>query len=171
MPLDNPQELFTWVDDQDNELGSVTRQEAHSDKTKIHRAVSIVIVNDQHQVLVQKRSLKKDKYPGYWTVSASGHVEYGTSYEVAAARELKEEIGLTVPLLFENKYILRMPTETEMETVFSGFAPNAATFLVDPTEVDMVKWVKLKDLSNFTKHHKFTLGALQVFRVLGLLKE
>lgn len=171
MPLDNPQELFYLINENDEVIGSVTRQEAHSDKTKLHRAVSIVITNDQHQILLQKRSDKKDKYPGYWTVSASGHVEYGTSYEEAAARELKEEVGLVVPLRFELKMLVKMPTETEIEAVFTGFAPNAATFLVDPTEVDMVKWVKLKDLSNFAKHHKFTLSALQVFKSLGLLKE
>lgn len=171
MPLDNPQELFYLINENDEVIGSVTRQEAHSDKSKLHRAVAIVIMNDQHQILLQKRSAKKDKYPGYWTVSASGHVEYGTSYEEAAARELKEEIGLVVPLQFELKMMVKMPTETEIESVYTGFAPNAATFLVDPTEVDMVKWVKLKDLSSFAKHHKFTLPALQAFKALGLLKE
>jgi isopentenyl-diphosphate Delta-isomerase len=171
MPLDNPNEQFYWVDADDKVLGAITRQEAHSDKTKIHRAVDVVITNDQHQVLLQKRSMNKDKYPGYWTVSAGGHVEYGSTYEQTAARELKEEIGLVVPLIFRNQFIVNMPTETEMTAIFSGVASAASTFLVDPIEVDQVKWLKMTDLSSFARHHKFTLPSLQTFRAIGYLKE
>ncbi len=171
MPLDNPNEQFYWVDTEDNVLGSVSRQEAHSDKSKIHRAVDIVITNDKHQVLLQKRSMNKDKYPGYWTVSASGHVEYGSTYELAAQRELKEEVGLVVPLTMRDRYIVQLPTETEIIVIFTGMASSASTFLVDPIEVDLVKWVKMTDLSSFARHHKFTLAALQTLRAVGYLKE
>jgi isopentenyl-diphosphate delta-isomerase type 1 len=171
MPLDNPNEQLYWVDTDDTVLGSITRQEAHTDKTKIHRSVQIVVMNDQHQVLLQKRSLRKDKYPGYWTVSASGHVEYGSTYEQTAAKELKQEVGLVVPLTMRDQFIVHMPTETEMIAVFSGTASAASTFLVDPIEVDQVKWLKMTDLSSFSRHHKFTLPALQTLRAVGYLKE
>ncbi len=171
MPLDNPHELLSWVDAEDTVIGSITREEAHSHKQKIHRAISIILTNDNFQVLVQKRSLNKDKYPGYWTVSCSGHVEYGSDYETTAAKEMKEEIGISTPLEMAAKFLVQMPTETEMMVVFTGHAPDSTTFLVDPTEVDQVKWIKITDLSSFTRHHKFTLPALHAFRAVGYLKE
>ncbi len=171
MPLDNPNEQFYWVDTNDTVIGSISRQDAHKDKSKIHRAVNIVVANSQHQILLQKRSMRKDKYPGYWTVSASGHVEYGSTYEQTATKELREEIGLSIPLQQVTQFIVHMPTETEMIGVFAGQAPEITTFLVDPIEVDQVKWVKMSDIASFARHHKLTLPALQTFRTLGYLKE
>ncbi len=76
MPHDNQEELFTHVDSNDNVLGSVTRRQAHQDPTLIHRAVDVLVFNDQNEILLQKRSHHKDTNPGTWTISASGHVTY-----------------------------------------------------------------------------------------------
>jgi 16S rRNA (adenine1518-N6/adenine1519-N6)-dimethyltransferase len=41
---------------------------------------------------LQKRSLAKDKNPGVWDSSVSGHLDAGEDYLTAAIRELGEEI-------------------------------------------------------------------------------
>ena len=51
------------------------------------------LVNKHGAVLLQKRSLWKDRQPGKWDSSAAGPLDAGESYEEAAVRELKEELG------------------------------------------------------------------------------
>ena len=52
--------------------------------------------NDVIEVLVQKRSADKDLYPGCYDVSSAGHIPAGSDFVSSAARELQEELGLTV---------------------------------------------------------------------------
>ena len=93
---DNPQkgdEIFDVVDDDDNVTGTSTRDEVHA-KGLLHRAVHVLVFNKRGDVLLQRRSMLKDAHPGVWDSSVSGHLDTGESYEVAAIRELEEEMGI-----------------------------------------------------------------------------
>lgn len=46
------------------------------------------------QLLLQKRSLEKDSYPGCYDISSAGHIPAGVDFIPSALRELKEELGL-----------------------------------------------------------------------------
>ncbi len=65
---------------------------AYSGKYYI-RAVQVWLFDEKNRIFVQKRARLK-VYPFYYDVSVSGHVDCGESYEKAAARELKEELGI-----------------------------------------------------------------------------
>lgn len=86
-------EIFDVVDDRDRVIGRQTRQEVHRRGLK-HRAVHVLVFNERGEVYLQKRSFKKDTFPGAWDSSASGHLNSGESYEACAVREAREEIGL-----------------------------------------------------------------------------
>src|SRR5699024_11690013 len=45
-------------------------------------------------LLLQKRSLRKDSNPGCYDISSAGHVAAGDAYLPAALRELEEELGI-----------------------------------------------------------------------------
>jgi isopentenyldiphosphate isomerase len=47
------------------------------------------------EIVLQRRSLEKDTYPGCWDAAAAGHWRFGESAE-EAAREISEELGLDV---------------------------------------------------------------------------
>lgn len=72
------------------------------DKTDVHRhgdwhrASHVWIVTRSGFVLLQRRSLAKENFPGMWDVSAAGHLSRGESPEQAAVRETKEELGLDI---------------------------------------------------------------------------
>ncbi|MBS7614586.1 NUDIX domain-containing protein [Candidatus Bathyarchaeota archaeon] len=105
-------EFFAVVDEGDNVIGKATRKECHSNRNLIHRSVYVFVVNN-NKVFLQKRSMSKDLYPGFFTASATGHVDYGEDYDEAAKRELKEELGIDAPLLRLGK--VKSFTENERE--------------------------------------------------------
>ncbi len=86
-------ELFDVVDENDCVVRQATRREVH-DNDLIHRAVHVLVFNKNHDCLLQKRSMLKDRHPGVWDSSAAGHLDAGEDYESAARRELSEELGI-----------------------------------------------------------------------------
>ena len=61
-----------------------------------HRAAHVWIVLPDGRVLLQRRSLRKENYPGLWDVSAAGHVSAGETALDCAVRETFEELGLRI---------------------------------------------------------------------------
>ena len=57
-----------------------------------HRAIVVAIVNENNQVLLQQRSLNKEKNAGMWDISVAGHLSAGQDSLSAAAREINEEV-------------------------------------------------------------------------------
>ena len=113
-------ELFDIVDDDDNVIGTARRSECHGNPALIHRAVHVLVINANGDMLLQKRSAHKDIQPGKWDTSVGGHLEPGESYRDAAVREMREELGLEgLPLTFLYMSKIRNAIESE----------NIATFL------------------------------------------
>jgi nicotinamide-nucleotide adenylyltransferase len=78
------------------------RKKAHKEKIP-HLIIRVFIITKTKEgdilFLVQKRSKDKKSYPGYFTDSASGHVQYQENLNLDiikanALRELKEEFGI-----------------------------------------------------------------------------
>ena len=88
------EERFPVVDDLDRVLYDAPRSKVHGNNSR-HRAVHVLVFNQKGEVFLQKRSWRKDRHPGLWDTSAAGHVLAGEEYDVAAQRELKEELGIT----------------------------------------------------------------------------
>mmetsp|Transcript_31099 Transcript_31099/g.66208 ORF Transcript_31099/g.66208 Transcript_31099/m.66208 type:complete len:229 (+) Transcript_31099:55-741(+) len=63
-----------------------------------HSSVHVWIVDPaSSSVLLQRRSMSKDTFPGRWDISSAGHVEAGSaSLEETARSELAEELGIEV---------------------------------------------------------------------------
>jgi isopentenyl-diphosphate delta-isomerase type 1 len=169
MPKDNKSELFYHVDENDKVLGSVTREIAHSDRSKIHRAVDIWVKNGS-KILLQKRSLEKDTFPGYWTISAGGHVSYGENYFEAAKRELKEEIGIETKLKPIGKKLFDTGIEQEFSSVYEC-EYSGEHFNLDKTEVKEVMWVEVEKLDAFIAENKITPSAKQSLVFAGYINK
>lgn len=168
MPEDNQLELFYLVDKDDNEIGSISRTQAHSSPDFIHRCVQIIIQNSKNQILLQQRSAQKDLYPLHWTVSASGHVTFGNTYTQAAERELFEEIGIKTALTFKTKHLISNDRESEMIAVFTGIyeeLPNN----IDPFEVKQVKWIDITELKEFISNNPITFETEAALKALNLI--
>ncbi len=131
---DDPTERFDRIDAHDVVIGTVLRGEAHADPTLWHRSVQVLIFGSDGRVLLQRRSASKDLFPGYYCASASGHVMAGEEYAGTAVREVREELGVTLPLIYAGKCVVYSPSETEMTALF--LARSDGPFRFHPTETD-----------------------------------
>jgi len=106
-------ERFPIVDKKDRILGSASRSQVHGNNL-LHRAVHILIFNEAGEVYLQQRSRWKDRHPLKWDSSAAGHVASRESYDETARRELKEELGVSLPL----QKILKLPAAQRTDHEF-----------------------------------------------------
>ena len=93
VPSDPAAELVTIVDRDNNITGSATRRRMRAERLP-HRCSYILVFNPRGELYVQKRTMIKDIYPGYWDPAAGGVMQVGESYEESAAREVGEELGV-----------------------------------------------------------------------------
>jgi len=138
-----PEELFDIVDENDRVIGQLPRSEVHRLGLR-HRAVSIFIFNSRGQLLLQQRSATKDEYPLRYTSSASGHVAAGDDYDESAARELQEELGLSVPLERLVKFPAGPETANEFTVLYRGVTDLPPHF--HPVEIASGAYYELRFL-------------------------
>lgn len=160
-------ERIQIVDEHDQPLGYATREEAWAQKLR-HRFVRIVLFNEHGEVLIQKRSAQKKKYPNAWTDAATGHVDFGETYEIAAPRELAEEIGVTAELTFLGKFytedIVENKATLAFHGVFKGTIPKDTELGLDTSEVSEALWIEPAELKELiaASPADFTPGLRQV---------
>lgn len=104
--MNEPEEILDVVDEDNVVVGNTPKAEVYT-KLLNHRIVHVLVFNTAGEMLLQLRSKNKSFMPGYWVTSAGGHVGSGETYEVAALRELQEELGVTGKLefLYSDVYI------------------------------------------------------------------
>src|SRR5437667_2569995 len=91
-------EIVVIVDEHNNVVGAAPRREMRV-KRLPHRSTYILVFNSQGELYVQKRTMTKDVFPGYYDPATGGVVLAGESYEEGARRELAEELSIhDVPL-------------------------------------------------------------------------
>lgn len=131
-------EIFDVVDASDQVTGQATRKEVH-EQGLMHRAVHILVRNKHGHFLLQKRSPWKDRQPGIWDSSASGHLDSGESYEQAGIRELKEELSVSADRLVPLTRI-QASAETGWEHVEVFMADHTGKVRFPAAEIEAVHW-------------------------------
>ena len=91
------------VNEKDEVIGAVSEEELY-ERNHLHRIVHILLFDEKGRIMLQKRSKTKSYAPSCWVTSAGGRVDEGETYEMAAYRELKEEIGMCAVLEEIGKY-------------------------------------------------------------------
>lgn len=133
----NPNEIFDVVDENDCVIGQATRAEVHREKF-LHRAVHILVCDSDGNVILQKRSREKDTAPGLFSTSCAGHVDAGETYEAAAMRELKEELGIDTGKTPAPKFLFAMAPQEELgwEFIRVYALTCTGTLMPNPAEIE-----------------------------------
>jgi len=89
-------ELVVLVDEQNNQIGTASKDTVHSDHTPLHRGFSLFLFNKNRELFLTRRADTKKTFPGIWTNTVCGHPAPNEDVVDAAKRRLKDELGLTV---------------------------------------------------------------------------
>jgi isopentenyldiphosphate isomerase len=133
------EEIFDVVNEQDQVIGQRSRHEVHR-LGLMHRAVHVLVFKADGQVFLQKRSMSKDRQPGLWDSSASGHLDSGESYDHCALRELGEELGLKPQMAPVPLFKLPASAETDQEHVWIYYCRSEGPFVLHPEEIETGGW-------------------------------
>ena len=90
-------EYLDIVDEQGQPTGEIVSRILAHTKGIRHRTAHIWIVrreNEHFQVLMQKRAMSKDSFPGKYDTSSAGHIQAGDEPLASGLRELAEELGI-----------------------------------------------------------------------------
>jgi 16S rRNA (adenine1518-N6/adenine1519-N6)-dimethyltransferase len=159
-------ERFPVVDDQDRLLGDAPRAEVHGNNLR-HRAVHILIFNQPGELFLQKRSRWKDRHPRLWDSSAAGHVDAGEDYDVAASRELREELGVAAELT----RIAKLPAseKTGQEFIWLYRARHDGPFELARSEIEYGEFFPIDVVSDWVKAraNDFAPGFVECWQAFG----
>ncbi|MDN3294086.1 isopentenyl-diphosphate Delta-isomerase [Streptomyces ficellus] len=141
------------VDPEGRSVGHTTVHEAHFGTAGLlHRAFSVMLVNERAEVLLQRRSATKRRFPGLWSNTCCGHPAPGQTPLEAARGRLVEELGIRVDTLRTGdafRYRAEDPgtgyVEHEYDHVLVGDYEGDPP-AVDPAEVSEVAWRPLEDV-------------------------
>jgi len=171
------------LDDHGNPTGEVlSRQEVHA-QGKIHRAVHLYLFDKSNNLLLQRRSLKTDHYPGMFSISVTGHVDAGEDSRKAVQRELQEELGIdgddaNIEFLFSFRQDVEIsPTyiDRQFNDVYAGWIDlKLENIAFDAKEVSELKLVPFSEFEIMVKNKSSDLAPVheeECARIVYLLKE
>ena len=144
------EEVFDVVNDRDEVIGQQPRSIVHRDGLK-HRAVHVLVFNPKGELFLQKRSIKKDCFPGTWDSSASGHLDVGEDYDACAFRELREELGWIHQGPMERLFKIDACKETGMEFVWIYRIIAEGPFVLHPEEIECGGWFSPENITRWLK--------------------
>lgn len=176
-------EYLDIVDENGEPTGeTVARDDAHRNGIR-HRTAHVWIVrrsSDGYDVLLQKRSMQKESFPGMYDTSSAGHIPAGEQPLSSALRELSEELGITASasqldhaglfrIQYEKVFHGRTFRDNEVTNVYVYSQPvDADKLVLQKSEVEEVRWFGLDEVWNEiqTDRHRFCVpaGGLEVLR-------
>lgn len=139
------------VNERDEVIGSEDKFAAHQIPAKLHRAISMWMVDTQGRLLLQQRSSQKIVGAGWWGNTVCGNVWPGESYEACALRRLQVELGISsvqLDPLVKFHYQAsanHQYNEHEMDQVFGSRVDSSQVMpQPNPEEVTEVLWVSAR---------------------------
>lgn len=129
-PANNPADILIRVDHEDRETGFATKEQCHRGAGLLHRAFSVFLFDHSGRLLLQQRSADKPLWPLYWSNSCCSHPRRGETAAAAAARRIREELGIGCELQFLYKFEYQaafgdVGSEHELCSVFAGFSDES----------------------------------------------
>ena len=144
-----------------------SKSEIHR-KGLFHSTVHVWIFTDEGNILIQKRSKKKELNPGVWDVSVAGHIKFNENIKEAAKRETLEETGINI----NTKDLLKIgvyrsinihPTAIDKEffhTYILKIDKNSINLDFKNNEVDDLKFISIEEMESLIKkeNNKIFIG-------------
>lgn len=165
------------VDEHGRAVGTMEKLRAHEPPGVLHRAISVMVVDEAGRMLLQKRASSKYHFAGLWANTCCSHPRPGEAVADAGRRRLLEEMGIEARPASVGSFVYRAVdpvgglVEHELDHVlvaeWSGEPrPNKA-------EAEGWRWVDADDLAaelveSPVKFCPWLVHVLRVMREAGL---
>ncbi len=164
----NPKyETVQIVDENNTEIAAIARW-VMREQNLIHRASYILVFNNTGDLFVQKRSLNKDVYPGYYDVAAGGVVLVGESYEDAAEREFAEELGIKKGIQLESCFDHYYEDENNRVWGRVFRCCHEGPFSLQEEEIESGGFMDVTQVLNSAERNLFTPDGIEILRRLHI---
>ncbi len=148
-------EILEIVDENGSVIGTAPRSEIHGNSRLLHRVIHVFIFNSYGELLLQKRSMRKDVAPGKWDTSVGGHIDRGETLEQALFREAHEELDIeSINPDFLYSYIHSNDYESELVYTYRCTYDGEITF--NPEEIDDVRFWGMDDIRKDLRKEVFS---------------
>ena len=155
-------EIVAIVDENNVVVGSAPRREMRA-KALPHRATYVLVFNSSGALYVQKRTMTKDVFPGYYDPAAGGVVLAGEEYQQGAIREVEEEMGVRdVPLTPLFQFFHKDERNRVWGAAFSCVYDGAV--VLQEEEVESGAFKSVADILTMSETEPFTPDGLYVLK-------
>lgn len=112
-----------------------------------HIVVHICIFNEKGEMLIQQRQPFKEGWPNMWDVTVGGSAVSGETSQLAAEREVSEEIGYKISLA-ENRPVLTIHFNHGFDDIYTTTVSDIDinSLKLQPEEVQAVKWATADEI-------------------------
>lgn len=146
-------EQFDLVNERDEVIGVTDKPTAHA-TGQLHRVAAVYVFDAKGQLYVQVHKGSG----GLYDHSVGGHVSQGETYDQAAQREAKEELGITQPLT--KLAVFYSDEGKDMQHMFGlyecvadpswHFTPNDEVEEIIPMTLETIQSLMAADAEKFT---------------------
>jgi len=153
-------ELNEVLDENFNVIGTKSRDEIKKENL-LHKASLVIVKNSKGEYFVAQRKATKSIYPLKWNIGAGGAVRAGESFEEAASREVKEEIGINAVV----KELFEFTWYSDVVSYFAKIflAEYNGEINVDLEECEQGKWVNEEEMNKMIEKKELTLDTIEYF--------
>ena len=139
------------LDEEGRHIGTAPKHSMHGSDTPLHLAFSCYVFNPIGEVLVTRRALSKNAWPGVWTNSFCGHPLPAEPLTDAVNRRAQHELGLKIENIDLSLPLFRYRAIDSSGTVENEICPVylASTDqdpMPNPDEVAEYAWTSPADL-------------------------
>lgn len=176
-------EYLDIVDENGMPTGKIiSRDDAHKNGIK-HRTAHVWVIrrtDNGTEVLLQKRSMDKESFPGMYDTSSAGHIPAGEEPLPSALRELYEELGIEADkeqlryigsfhIQYEKVFHDSLFKDNEITSVFLYNEPvDTDKLVLQTSEVEAVEWFDIETVWEEIKHSRerfcVPTGGLELLR-------
>lgn len=153
-------ELVDRVDEQDRVVGVVDRGEAVRSGW-LHRVATTVCRDRHRRILVYRRARAVPWFPDHYDVMVGGAVGVSESYEAAAARELREELGIDTPVRPVCRFRCRGAISPYWLSVHEAVVSGAV--VPDHREIAWHGWLTEAELRDAVRQWRFVPDGQEAF--------
>ena len=147
------EENVILVDKNDTQIGLMSKLDAHK-KGILHRAFSVFVLNNNNEIMLQKRAYNKYHSGGLWTNTCCSHQREGENSIEAGKRRLLEEMGFETELKIITSFIYKVEFEnglTEHEFDYLLIGKYIKSPVINKQEVADWKWMKVELIADDIK--------------------